>query len=414
MEWYQELESRVVPPARAAARATSNKVKNVGLELENGSLAVSIAFGERLSPEDKKAISEAIRNSFAHLVADAQRLKIRFRWESRFYFTVHFDIAGQSPAIHGELHRFTRFTIPASALFGLRRAYGVLFNQSQQFDYTATTALGGIPALLYLVTQIEETDRPLDPNERNDFYEELRKRFHLLPGLNWSGTNREKDVLFDWLANLPPGASALLFDTGTKGNSIRQMANLIRHRLSENRPFGPTSVRIIGIVDGHDPSQRPSEEVVETARGPVRLSVCYEHVPRMLTEDCQQLIGYSAIRKEVAANPVRANAVMEIVDDDGHRIYSCGALSASSLIRSVTEKASNTRPRDATVSEFLNRAICFAVSYFSIGKEFEMLQNAHEYGLLDDDTAQSLEGDLERKYRQTVLNDAFPHIDLGK
>src|SRR5262249_9363388 len=154
-------------------------------------------------------------------------------------------------------------------------------------------------------------------NDWPPFYDALRSKFHLFPGLNWSGTDKEKTQLFDWLAARPSGSSVLLFDTGTSGNGVRQMANLVRNRVNRTVSLGPGKVRSIGVVEGSDWSERDSNEKIEAANGTVNLLLTFERVPKMLTEDCQQLVGYTSLRREMMVKPLRSNAVVEVPDDDG-------------------------------------------------------------------------------------------------
>lgn len=411
--WYRELEDRITEPALKAARLASQHVRGVAIELENGSVGVTIPFDERLMEAEKAEISEAIRSSLVGLVADTKKLWVRFRSASRPLYTMHFDLARQSAAVIGDLHHITRFTIPASELQGLRRVYELLFREAQQADFVATTALGGMPALLYLVRTLENKERPEDQNEWPAFNDCLRSKFHLFPGLNWSETTHEKDLLFGWLAILPLGSSVLLFDTGTKGNGVRQMANLIKTKVAPEKPFGPKSIRIFGVVDGEDPCQRTVNEQITTGSGATVLMVDYERVPKMLTEDCQRLIGYSSIRRDITARPIRANAVMEIVEDDGTHLFTCGASVASSLLESVIQMRKERPQGDEQHASFMNTVIAYGIARCSIEEEHRMLRNAWKYGLIDDQTALRIREELGKKCVTPPNAVAYPHVEPG-
>jgi hypothetical protein len=402
MEWYHQLEQEVVPLAFKAAAAISAKIKYAQLELENGSLSLVIPFHERLAPADWAAVQQAVRSAVARVVADPARLTIRLRPEVRYFYTRHLEGARQTPNVFGSLHDIPRFTIPSSAIVGLRRTYDLLFTEAEAADYVATTALGGIPALTYLVRRLEDEQRPGDQNEWPPFYDSLRSKFHLFPGLNWSGTDKEKTQLFDWLAARPSGSSVLLFDTGTSGNGVRQMANLVRNRVNKAVHFGPGVVRIIGVVDGSDSSQRDSNEKIEAANRTVNLLLTFERVPKMLTEDCQELVGYTSLRREMMVKPLRANAVVEVTDDDGRLLFSCGALGADSLLRSVVQMRRSDPTTDEGRAALMNQVISFAVAHFSIGKEYAMLQNAFESGLIDEKTAAAIKDRMVEKYRESM------------
>lgn len=317
-------------------------------------------------------------------------------------YTRHLQGVRQTPNVFGSLHDIPRFTIPSSAIVGLRRVYDLLFSEAEAVDYVATTALGGIPALTYIVRRLEDEQRPGDQNDWPSFYDALRSKFYLFPGLNWSGTDREKTQLFDWLAGRPSGSSVLLFDTGTSGNGVRQMANLVRNRVDSAAHFGPGMVRIIGVVDRSDSSQRDSNEKIEAANGTVNLLLTFQRVPKMLTEDCQQLVGYTSLRREMMLKPLRANAVVEVTDDDGRLLCSCGALGADSLFRSVVQMRRSDPTTDDDRAVLMNQVISFAVAHFSIGKEYTMLQNAFESGLIDEKKAAAVKDRMAEKYGDSL------------
>jgi hypothetical protein len=413
MEWYCKLEQEVVPVAFQAARAVSSKVKYAQIEFENGSVAIVIPFHDRLTAVEWQAVKDAVRASLCGLVADPQRLKIRLRPEFRYLYTPHLERVRQTPNVLGPLHDILHFPIPASALLGLRQVYELLYRKAKEIDFVATTALGGIPALTFLVRRLEDEEKPGDYNEWADFFDDLRDKYHLFPGLNWSGTDEEKDRLFEWLSQLPEGATVLLFDTGTSGNGVRQMANLVRERTAGATTFGPTMVMLIGVVDGTDLAQRESDEFVAKPGGRVRLIVSFERVPRMLTEDCQQLLGYTSLRREMMLRPLSANAVMEITDEEGKVVYSCGALGADSLLRSVIRMRGGPIVGDADHAAVMNEVISFAVAYFSIGKEYTMLRNAFEYGLIDQQTTEAIKDRMAQKYAESLGSERSREWDFG-
>lgn len=415
MEWYNTLEQKIVPIAFKAAKVVSPKVKYAQVEFENGSIAIVISFHERLDPSKWEAIENSVRLSLTRIVADPARLKIRLRYEFRSMFTRHLEGTRQAPNVFGQLHDILQFPIPASAIAGLRHVYDLLLRQSDGCDYVATTSLGGIPALTFLVRRLEDEDRPGDQNEWADFYNALRAKFHLFPGLNWSGTDAEKDRFFGWIAGLPSEANVLLFDTGTSGNGIREMVNLIRDRIATAGRFGPQQITAIGVVDGDDSAQSEVEEELTTSRGgTIHLTLTFEHVPKMLTEDCQQLIGYASARRQMMLTPLRSNAVMQITNDDGELLYSCGALVADSLLRSIIEMRRSDDCHDRGITDFMRQVISFAVAYFSIGKEYTMLQNAYEFGLINERQAVGIKERMQPKYAENVISCKSPEWDFDE
>jgi len=415
MEWYNTLEQEIVPVAFDAAKVISSKVKYAQVEFENGSVSIVIPFHERLSSEEWQEIEDSVRSALTRIVADTGRLKIRLRHEFRSMFTRHLEAIRQTPNVIGKLHEILRFPISVTAITGLRQIYFELLNEAAEHDYVATTALGGIPALIFLVRQIEDEERPSDQNEWATFYDALREKFHLFPGLNWSGTDDEKALFFNWVSSLPDGSSVLLFDTGTSGNGIREMVNLIREQIKGSIRFGPSQINAIGVVDGKDSAQRDRDEEYESSDGKsVRVRLRFKHVPKMLTEDCQRLIGYTSVRRQLMLAPLRSNAVMQIIDDDGELVYSCGALGADSLLRSVIQMRQSNGTRDSESADFMGQVISFAVAYFSIGKEYTMLQNAYEFGLISERQAKGIKERMADKYSKQVISGESPEWDFDK
>jgi hypothetical protein len=172
-------------------------------------------------------------------------------------------------------------------------------------------------------------------------------------------------------------------------------------------------VMLIGVVDGTDLAQRESDEFVAKPGGRVRLIVSFERVPRMLTEDCQQLLGYTSLRREMMLRPLSANAVMEITDEEGKVVYSCGALGADSLLRSVIRMRGGPIVGDADHAAVMNEVISFAVAYFSIGKEYTMLRNAFEYGLIDQQTTEAIKDRMAQKYAESLGSERSREWDFG-
>lgn len=212
--WYHELEDLLLPLALEAASKASLNVLHVELRLENGSIKVVVS--QRPTPEEQKKIASSVKRKLRGKVADTKLLRVQVTRGFRMMYTMHLRAKTQVPKVFQSLQNLTTFKVKASEILGLRTVYDDIVRRSAVNDFVATTALGGVPGLLHIIESIEDSERPEDMSEWGQFYDRLRSRFHLFPGLLWSGTPAEADQLFAWLQSLPSGSSVLLFDTGNK------------------------------------------------------------------------------------------------------------------------------------------------------------------------------------------------------
>ena len=412
MMWYHELEDRLLPLAFQAASKASQNVCHVELRLENGSIKV-VVF-ERPTAEEQKKIANAVKRKLRGQVVDTKKLRVQVTRGFRMMYTMHLRARTQAPRVFQSLQTLTMFKVAASELLGLQTVYDDLIRRSITHDFVATTALGGVPGLLHIIESIEDRERPEDINEWGQFYECLRSRFHLFPGLLWSGTSAEADQLFAWLQSLPSGCSVLLFDTGTDGNGVRRMSNCVKDRLSESQGFGPTRITIIGVVDGHNNRQNTERSKIKHANGQTEITVDYHHVPTVLTEDCQQLLGYDSIRQQMMFQSLHSNAVIELVADDGQHIQTVGAMSGASALRRLIRQHPNGSGIATEDAVHVNRFLAGMILHASMKSEWQMLQNAVEYGLIDVDTANKEAVGAEKRAKAVFEKSAFSEWDFGK
>lgn len=410
--WYHELEDRLVPLAFEAASKVSQNVSHVELRLENGSIKVVVSH--RPTPEEQKAVAESVKRKFRGQVADTKKLRIQVTRGFRMMYTMHLKARTQAPQVFQSLQKLTIFKVTASEIVGLRTVYDDLVGRSNAHDFVATTALGGVPGLLHIVESVEDRERPEDINEWGPFYDRLRSRFHLFPGLLWSDTTAEAGQLFAWLRSLPSGCSVLLFDTGTDGNGVRRMSNVVRERLSVDEDFGPARITIIGVVDGRNERQAKERAKLRHASGQTELTVAYHHVPKVLTEDCQQLLGYDSMRQKLMFQSLRSNAVVELVTDDGGHIQTVGAMSGASALRGLIRQHPVGQSSESNDAADVNRFLAGMILHASLKSEWEMLRNAVAYGLIDEDTANKEAVGAEKRARKVFERNAFSEWDFEK
>jgi hypothetical protein len=328
--------------------------------------------------------------------------------------TMHLKARTQAPRVFQSLQNLTMFKVAASEILGLRGVYDDLTSKSAAHDFIATCALGGVPGLLHIIESVEENERPEDFNEWAPFNDRMRTRFHLFPGLLWSDTPAESDQLFAWIQSLPSGCSVLLFDTGTDGNGVRRLCNCIRERVSVDENFGPARVTIIGVVDGRNERQVTEREKLKHASGQIEMTVDYHHGPKVLTEDCQQLLGYDSMRRELMYQSLHSNAVIELISDDGQQIQTVGAMSGASALRRLIRQhpIGHATASDHTVD--VNRFLAGMILHASLKSEWEMLRNAVEYGLIDSVVANKEAKNAEKRAKAVFEKNAFSEWNFGK
>jgi hypothetical protein len=408
--WYHELEDELVPVAYEAARKICDHVHHAELRLENGGVYVIVE--RRPTEPEYISVASAVKRALTGRVADPERLKILVRRGSRLMYTSYLRSASQAPKHLASLLSATRFTIRLSEIIGLRNIYDELVRLAYEHDFVATTALGGVPGLLHLLEYAEKNDKPEDYADWASFYDNLRGKYHLFPGLLWSETDREADSLYDWMKSLPVNSSLLLFDTGSVGNGARRFLKVVKDRCAGESSLGLGRITILGVVDGQHASQKAEDTILTHATGQTRMVLSYHHVPRMLSEDCQELLGFESVRREMMYRSANASAVIEVVSDLGEHIQSLAAMSGASAVRRLIREHSFPEPGNQEDAEATTRFLSGLILCNGVRQVWRMLQNAVEFGLIDQDNARAEAEAAQRTAQATFERDLIPHWDF--
>jgi hypothetical protein len=192
------------------------------------------------------------------------------------------------------------------------------------------------------------------------------------------------------------------------------MSNCVQERLSVDEDFGPARITIIGVVDGRNERQENERASLRHASGKTGLTVDYHHVPKVLTEDCQQLLGYDSMRRELMFQSLQSNAVIEIVTDDGQHIQTVGAMSGASALRGLIRQHPVGQASSTNDAAGVNRFLAGMILYASLKSEWGMLRNAVEYGLIDEDTAYKEADGAEKRAKAVFKKNAFAKWDFRK
>ena len=408
--WYHDLEDKVVPVAYAAACKVCDHVHHVELRLENGGIYIIVEH--RPTEKEQLIIGGAVRRELAGRVADTNRLKILVQRGFPLMYTSHLESISQVPKRLASLQAATRFTIRLSEIIGLRTIYETLVRLAKDHDHIATTALGGVPGLLHLLEYAEKNEKPENNAEWGPFYDGLRRKHHLFPGLLWSDTDRESELLFSWMQMLPTDSSLLLFDTGSVGNGARRLLKVVTERCSKDTSLGPNTITIVGVVDSQQSFQKAEDVWLPQSCGRTRVVLNYHHVPRMLSEDCLELLGFESIRRERMYRSVNASAVIEIVSDSGEHIQSLAAMSGASAVRRLIREHPFPQPRNEGEAENITRFVGGMILYNGVLQEWQMLRDAIEFGLIDENRANSEAKAAEKRGKATFEKDLIPHWDF--
>ena len=232
--------------------------------------------------------------------------------------------------------------------------------------------------------------------------DQFARKYHLFPGLQW---NLETKAMFsNWFASLPTNSTILIFDTGTKGNGPREIANTIRDA-SVNCKDLPRRISIIGIVDGTDRAQRQVDEKITASSGArMCLTIDYLRVPRVLSEDCQILMGYDRNREFAHMQPLKDNALIRIVDDSGRALQIIGASSAASTFHDLMTNSPASQPPAGGKRLTKLREEMIAATILEYGRQGERaeLHNAWAWGLLTDREFQAESKRMIQRYKRAI------------
>lgn len=278
-----------------------------------------------------------------------------------------------------------RFDIDVEQLLALREAEARLRAEVEQASVTVTFALGGTSMLVRLSQQEFEQRRPRNLLEVAAFTDKFVKRYHLFPGLGWEKQLEVPKLFGKWLEDLPATDKVLIFDTGSKGNGPRAVLNLLEELIPQSQPLAVESISIVGIVDGTDSAQQEKDIEFATGAGrKVRVRMRYLHVPRVLSEDCEILLGYDRNRELGYLLPLRDTAVFRLVDGEGRCLRICGTDNASQTFQSLMSAALEP-PRGRSqllAAADSERAIVAQLIDVTAGIELHDLQGCYEMGLI--------------------------------
>lgn len=289
-----DLSARLLPVARAAGAGIE-----VLVDLRHMTLRVVVPTGTAT------AVAHAVRTAIlgtpdgTNLKANGWAVDVKPPFPRPYTSHVPWSGVARRPDRLRNLDGHVCVLVLARAeIAALQRALTLLEGRTANARVVATFGMGGLPLLHWMSTPTTGAASSAAAALAT------ASRYHLLPGLNWSGTQREKSTFKTWLAReLATPGEVLVFDTGTKGNGIRQARDLARKEIAACAPVAGASVAIAGLVDG--PSHEPELYTERGSNGvEVTVTVDYMRVPHLPTEDNGLLLGYDVNRDSGVIHPV--------------------------------------------------------------------------------------------------------------
>jgi len=381
MAWYTALEEELLPRLRQAVDSVSGDVSFVEFDYINADIRVITTH--RVDRSERALIEQAIREQLGRSGSRTD-CPIHVTPPGQLSFTSHMTKRPHATRPLQANGNVMRFDIDLEQLLALREAESQLRSEAEQASATVTFALGGTSTLVRL-SQLEfEQRRPPDPREAPAFTDEFVKRYHLFPGLGWDQQLEIPQLFGRWLESLPATNKVLIFDTGSKGNGPRAVLNLLEEVIPQLQQLAVDVISIVGIVDGTDSAQQEKDIELATRAGPtVRVRIRYLRVPRVLSEDCEMLLGYDRNRTLGYLLPLRDTAVFRLVDEQGRCLQIRGTDNASQTYQTLMSAALE-QPRDQgqPLTVDVEKAIVASLIDDTADIESHDLQGCYEMGLI--------------------------------
>lgn len=381
MPWYSALEEELLPMLRQAADSVSANVSFVEFDYVNADIRVITIH--RVDQEERALIEQAIREQVSRCGLGTD-CRIHVTRPSQLTFTSQMTKRPHATRPFQTNGNVIRFDIDLEQLLALRDAEFRLRSEAEQAAVTVAFALGGTSTLIRL-SQLEFEERsPRDPREVPAFVDELAKRYHLFPGLGWDKHLEIPTLFRGWMESLPATHKVLIFDTGSKGNGPRAILNLLEDVIPESEQLAADSISIVGIVDGTDSAQQEKDiELVTGAGRKIGIQIRYLRVPRVLSEDCEILLGYNRNRALGYLLPLRDTAVFRLVDGQGQCLQIRGTNNASQTYQDLMSAAlEQPSGRGQPLTADVEKAIVAQLIEVTADIESHDLQGCYEMGLI--------------------------------
>jgi len=373
MNWRKRVVNKLLPLAEQAARRVCGEVIRVEFDWLNAVFLVQIPESAQV---DDKEINAAVQ--------EATGVRACIDTPPSFPFTLHTrrvpGLVKYAPVSSGTLP----LSLDLSELDGLRDGYDYLAAIAEDFPYCATFALGGIPMLGYIawntMPSLPQTDTEEGLNKYLARRSSAQRKFHVHEGLNWNVDQPSPAAKFHaWLADLPPEAPLLLIDTTFSGGGIDRIAKEVLAAQAR-----PAHVEIHGLLDKSRTPVVLANSDTQNAFGHVK--TIFHHVPKLITEDKNELIGYDSLRNMGGLEPIWGATTVEV--RDGNDILSI--IGTSNVARTIEDLIrsgpQNLTPLDGNFSNASRYMALLTMLKNELSRSLIGLERAKNAGLMDNDT----------------------------
>jgi hypothetical protein len=407
MSWYDEVEERYRPALLEAALSANRDVQHLELDFLNGDVVITLS--RRLMKDERRAIQETTEQAGHHHWPHVSDWPIRIPPPQTRTYRSHLVETPRVFRPFGNPETIVVFDVPVGHIIGMREAEQIIASNASEFRFVASFALGGI-SIAARQSQIEfEACRPANPIEvpaAADAFD----RYHVFPGLLWSETSREAEAFLTWLEGLDSDSTVLAFDTGSSGNGVRRVFNVIENAVRQGRRIKVRHVHLLGVVDRRDEEQVVRDERLrQDGSEGLRLSLAYHHVDRMLSEDCQHFLGYASARKLGFVSPLRDAAIVRILNDEGGVQQIVASTRSANIFSALMSEPERSPPGEGgALTAEVEKAMATEILEDSWRNEKYQLHNAWAWKLINDDEYSGRCRELEHRFSAAIRD--YPRL----
>lgn len=286
--WREHLKKHVLPRAEGLLRDAGIVPLRVDVDYLN--CVINVTLPEEVEVENEDALDRAFHKETG--------IPLLFEYPRAFRFSLHLTGPLGPIAVPRLSSGVLELSFQAEDLEQLRNAYRQIEARCEAADYVATFATGGIPGLIYITNRVRLCrEGDTSGQIQIELLKAAQAKFHLFPGLSWDGA-ASTEAYGRWLGALPEGSRVVAFDTTFTGGAIDGVRKETAAALSLRS--AAISVDVVGVLD-LSRVQDPPQDDERTIRGATEqvsvVSTRFIRVPRIITEDVNQLIGYDGLRK---------------------------------------------------------------------------------------------------------------------
>ena len=312
MNWCKSIDKNIIPEMTDQVRLLCPELCHVEVSVSNQ--VIRVVTRVKIPRTLRRAIESKVNEVGRVHFNNVKSWPVLFFSPALLPYTHHLEV--RSPVYCSTLSTkaILDFEVTIDQLRGMRLAETEVVASAAPCDYVATFALGGVSMLSRVSHNAWRLVEPFNPLRYRAAITRFAERFHLLPALNWPDNHTGPNYLRNWLGSLRPNSRLLVFDTGFDGNGVNAAAKIIREAIQGGLPIEPSNIKVLGIVERRLPEkQQAFDGIIETPQGrPITFSVAFKHVPKVITEDWSDLLGYLRSKDRTAILPFRRVGLLRL------------------------------------------------------------------------------------------------------